>query len=70
MIVLYSTGCPKCRVLEKKLSNLGRDFKIVDNQDEVLKFGQDHNMNSAPILVTENNDILDFVSANRYLSTL
>ena len=26
-VILYSTGCPKCRVLKKKLQNAGIDYE-------------------------------------------
>ena len=29
MVILYSTGCPKCKVLESKLRNKGIEFEIV-----------------------------------------
>lgn len=28
MVVLYSTGCPKCKVLEQKLRDKGIEFEI------------------------------------------
>ena len=69
MITLYSTHCPKCKVLEKKLDALGKDYEIIDDTSKVVEFAQEHGYNSAPILVTEENEILDFVKANKYLST-
>ena len=33
MITLYSTGCPKCQVLEKKLNNEGIGFSISNDID-------------------------------------
>lgn len=36
MITLYTTHCPKCVVLEKKLNSKNIDFKICDDIDYML----------------------------------
>lgn len=46
MITLFTTGCPKCRVLEKKLTDAGIDFNISDDIQEVI----DQGFMTAPIL--------------------
>lgn len=38
-IVLYSTGCPKCKVLEAKLEAACIPFKVVSDMDEMTKRG-------------------------------
>ena len=35
MVVLYSTGCPKCKVLEKKLNADKIEYSISDDIDGV-----------------------------------
>ena len=67
---LWSTHCPKCKVLEKKIELKNIDCEIKDNLDEVLEFGRLHDMNSAPILELDNGEVLDFVAANKYLSNI
>lgn len=37
MITLFTTHCPQCNVLEKKLREKNIDFKLVDNEEEVEK---------------------------------
>lgn len=32
-VILYSTHCPKCHVLETKLKQLSIDFKLIDDVD-------------------------------------
>lgn len=44
--VLYSTGCPKCNVLEKKLKSKNVDFVIETDIDAIVKMGY----TTAPIL--------------------
>lgn len=50
--VLYSTGCPKCKVLEKKLKSKNVDFVIESDIEPVAKLGY----TSAPILWYRNAD--------------
>lgn len=45
-ITLYSTHCPKCMVLEKKLQMAGIDYKLVEDADLMIEKG----FASAPIL--------------------
>lgn len=51
MITLYSTGCPKCQVLEKKMLNDGIDFNISDDVNTLIEKG----FMTAPILKVDNN---------------
>lgn len=39
MITLYSTHCPKCLVLSKKLVDADIDFEINSNVEEMLALG-------------------------------
>lgn len=45
-VVLYSTGCPKCNVLKKKLSEHNIEFLENNDKDEMIKF----NFVNVPIL--------------------
>lgn len=38
-IVLYSIGCPKCNVLEKKLSAKGIEYSVCSNTDDMKTLG-------------------------------
>lgn len=60
-IVLYSTNCPKCKVLEKKLDSIGVDYTIVTNEDLMISKG----FSSAPMLEVDGN-IMDFGNAVRW----
>jgi len=46
MITLYTTHCPKCKVLEKKLAQKGVEYTEVTDVTEMQKLG----IKSAPIL--------------------
>lgn len=46
MIVLYSTNCPRCSVLEAKLKTKNINFEINNNIDEMIEKG----IQTAPVL--------------------
>lgn len=45
-VILYTTHCPKCNVLEKKLNKFGIEYTISEDIQEMLKLG----FKSAPVL--------------------
>lgn len=63
MIILYTTHCPKCRVIETKLTKKGIAFETNDNVDEMIKLG----FKFAPILYVD-GQYLDFVQANNWIN--
>lgn len=65
MIKLVTTHCPKCKVIEKKLFLKGIPFETIDDMNEITKFG----LSTAPLLVLDNGEVLDFVQANKYLNS-
>lgn len=58
MIKLYSTNCPKCRILETKLKQQNIEFEVIDDEDLMVNKG----FKSAPKLEI-NGQILDFPEA-------
>ena len=62
-VVLYSTGCPKCKVLEKKLTQKGIDFTIDLDINKLIEMG----FKSAPILEVD-GQFMKFAEANKYLN--
>ena len=65
---LYSTDCPKCKILEKKLINKHISFeKITDfDYDEMKEKG----FNFAPILEIDGGILMNFSDANNYINSL
>ena len=57
-IVLYSTGCPKCKVLKAKLSSKNIPYVEINDTDVMLAKG----IMALPCLEIDNN-ILDFQKA-------
>lgn len=61
-VILYSTGCPKCKVLKMKLEKAGLSYEINEDVDEMLKLG----LLSAPALGVH-GQIMDFNKAIEWL---
>lgn len=57
-IIFYTTGCPKCNVLKKKMDAVGLEYTINSNVDEMLDLG----IQTAPYLKV-NDELLDFSRA-------
>lgn len=67
MIKLYSSHCPKCSVMEKKLKAKNIEFEVVDNGEEVLEAAKKCGLNSLPLLEVDGK-IMDFIEANKWIS--
>lgn len=63
MITLYTTYCPKCIILEKKLNAARIDYKIEDNIDIMLELG----ITSAPMLKIDDK-LLNFTQSVDYVN--
>lgn len=61
-VVLYSTNCPRCVVLEKKLQQKEIKFETVKDETLMLEKG----FVSAPMLEVD-GEIMDFVKANEWV---
>ena len=64
-IILYSTGCPKCCVLTKKLIDKNIPFKESMDIDEMEAMG----IQSVPVL-SVGGKLLDFSEAVQWINTL
>lgn len=64
-IVLYSTHCPKCKVLETKLRQKNIDYTELNDVSELIEKG----FKSAPVLKV-NDKYLEFGDANKYINSL
>ena len=63
--ILYSTGCPKCKVLKSKLDDKKIDYIVVDNIDEIMSKG----IESVPVLEV-NGEMMNFKSAVDYVNKI
>ena len=64
MITLYSTNCPKCKVLEMKLNKKNIEYNTCTDIDEMTAQG----IKSAPTLKLEDNTILNFADAIKWVN--
>ena len=62
MITLYTTGCPKCKVLEQKLKAKGIVYGVVRDEKVMMDMG----FASAPIL-TVDGEPMDFMTAIEWI---
>lgn len=62
-ITLYSTGCPKCKVLKHKLEEKGIKYTENNSVDEMLSLG----ISQAPVLSVDNK-LFDFSTANDWVN--
>lgn len=48
-IILFSTNCPQCKVLEAKLKEKGITFELIDGE-RAIEYIQERGFMSAPLL--------------------
>ena len=61
--ILYSTGCPRCKVLKKKLDDAGVEYETVGDVEEMTRLGFD----TAPMLVV-GGEVMNFTQAVKWVS--
>lgn len=62
-VILYTTHCPKCTVLEKKLTSKNIPYEEVTDVDLMINKGFD----AMPVLEVDNT-IMDFKTANTWIN--
>lgn len=62
-IILYTTGCPKCKVLEAKLKQKGLEYKEITDINEIANKG----FMTVPILEVDNKT-MNFTEANTWIN--
>ena len=65
MIVLYSTGCPKCDVLKSKLNAKQVSYEEITSVADMLELG----ITQVPVLGID-GQLLEFAEANKWLNQL
>lgn len=69
MLTVYSTNCPKCYILIKKLQDSGREFNVINTMEDVYEASKKFDIQEAPFLVTEDDKCYNFSSAIRALAS-
>jgi glutaredoxin len=62
-VTLYSTGCPKCKILTQKLNDKNVKYDVVNDVDIMLSKG----FETVPMLEVDGN-VMDFMSANKWIN--
>lgn len=62
-IILYSTGCPKCSVIKKKLDAKGIEYAENSAVDTMVALG----ISQVPVLSVD-GELLSFVEANQWVN--
>lgn len=62
-VTLYSTGCPKCKVLTTKLDSKNIQYSIISDIDIMVSKG----INTVPVLDVDGN-MLDFKAAVEWVN--
>ena len=60
--ILYSTGCPRCQVLEKKLEAKGIEYEEFTDSDKMVEMG----LTAIPMLKVDGH-MMDFMEAVRWI---
>ena len=64
-MILYTTGCPLCKTLERKMNQAGLSYTIIDDENDMIKLG----FQSVPVLFAEDK-YMNFSEAMKYIDTL
>lgn len=62
-VILYSTGCPKCNILKKKLADAKIDYKVIEDVDIMVSKG----LKEVPWLEVDGN-LMNFVDSSKWIS--
>lgn len=64
-IILYSTHCPKCTILEKKLKDKGVPYSEINDANEMIKKG----FTEVPMLLV-NGAVYNFGEAIKWVNNI
>ena len=67
MITLFTTHCPRCRIIEMKLAQKKINFETVEDEDKIRETGIAHHIMSAPILKVD-DEYFDFNHAVEFIN--
>lgn len=63
-VVLYSTGCPKCNILKKKLTEKNISYTENQNVEEMIAL----NINEVPVLSVD-GELMNFGNAVKWVNS-
>lgn len=69
MVTLYSSHCPKCKVLEKLMEQKGIEFELVDDESVYLPIADNNNIMSMPFAEI-NGEIVNTKGLQNYINNM
>lgn len=63
-VILYSTGCPKCKILKKKLDEKGVKYQEISSIEDMENLG----IKTVPVLNTGDDILLGFADAVKWIN--
>ena len=66
MIILNTTNCPRCHILESKLKEKKITYSVIEGE-EAIGYIQQRGFMTAPLLVVD-QEAMDFNSAMKWIS--
>lgn len=64
-VILYTTGCPKCKVLKSKLAEKNVEYQENTSIEDMQKLG----ISLVPVLSVD-GELMDFTKAVKYVNSL
>ena len=65
VVTLYSTGCPRCKVLKSKLDSKGIDYTIFNDVDRMVEMG----ITTVPNLMVDGK-LMNFKESIEWVNTV
>ena len=65
MVVLYSTGCPRCEMLEKLLNDKGITYELCTDEKEMIKKG----FETVPMLEVD-GEVMNYKDAVKFVQDM
>ena len=62
-VILYSTGCPKCKILKKKLADAQIDYSVIEDVDVMVSKG----LKDVPWLEVDGN-LMNFADSSKWIN--
>jgi len=63
---LYTTGCPKCRILEKKLADKKIEVEKIEDTSKMAELG----ITSVPVLQCADGKMMAYFDAVKFVNSL
>lgn len=65
-MIIYSTSCPKCKILEKKLNDKGIQYTVENDVNKIMA----HGIFAVPVLEMDDGTQLQFGDAVNWVNHL